>query len=87
MTAWLLLVTAGVNALTVSGIATQADCDTLATSLQQAIDVSRIPSFTHSCISYEAATTISEVHVFGSNTPKPPGEAPSFQFKPKPKAR
>ena len=80
MTAWLLLVTVGVSVFSVSGVATQADCDTLAAAMQAATTA----PLNHSCISYEAASTISEVHVFGPNAPAERPQQPQFQFKPKP---
>ena len=80
MTAWLLLATVGFSVFSVSGVATEADCNTLAAALAAATP----QQWSHSCISYEAASTISEVHVFGGNAPAGDGpKPPSFQFKPK----
>jgi hypothetical protein len=80
MTAWLLLVTAGFSVFSVSGVATEADCNTLAAALQAATP----QQLNHSCISYEAASAISEVHVFDRNSPAGDGpRPPGFSFKPK----
>jgi hypothetical protein len=76
MTAWVLLVTIGANVFAISGIATEVDCNTLAASVGQATS----QSIEASCVSYQQASAISEVHVFGPNRPPPAGAPPKFEF-------
>jgi hypothetical protein len=78
MTAWVLLIVVGSNVFSVNGIATEADCNTLAAGMAQAVTNQELQ---HSCISYESATTVSEVHVFGPNAGRQP--AAPFSLKQK----